>query len=230
MSGTDVHLFNCNGVGGQKWIPQADGTLKNPQSGLCLTAAGGATANGTVLEITACTGAASQKFSVTNPVALTSGNRVSLAGDDGMLHDELRAARVRQRLCCRRCRQSSSAGDKADATWIVRPGLSNAACVSFESSNFANGYLRQTGSAQILQNINDGTPGFATDATFCPVPGTERDGDLVPMGGQLRRSYLRHYLGTLYLASNGGADPWDSADLLDPGRELEPGTRLGAVT
>ena len=61
-AGTKVDLFNCNGVGGQQWVPQANGTLKNPQSGLCLTDPGGNTANGTGLDIEACTGAASQIF------------------------------------------------------------------------------------------------------------------------------------------------------------------------
>ena len=61
-AGTKVDVFNCNGVGGQQWVPQANGTLKNPQSGLCLTDPGGNTANGTGLDIEACTGAASQIF------------------------------------------------------------------------------------------------------------------------------------------------------------------------
>src|SRR5262249_6892787 len=31
--GTKVELWTCNGVGGQKWVPQSNGTLLNPQSG-----------------------------------------------------------------------------------------------------------------------------------------------------------------------------------------------------
>lgn len=46
------------------WIQQADGTLKNPQSGLCLTDAGSNTANATSLDIEACTRAANQQFAV----------------------------------------------------------------------------------------------------------------------------------------------------------------------
>ncbi|HEV2635695.1 MAG TPA: arabinofuranosidase catalytic domain-containing protein, partial [Actinocrinis sp.] len=34
--GTKVELWDCNGVGGQKWIQQSNGSLLNPQSGLCL--------------------------------------------------------------------------------------------------------------------------------------------------------------------------------------------------
>ena len=206
-AGTDTQLFNCNGVGGQQWVPQADGTLKNPQSGQCLTATGGATANGTVLEIQPCTGAASQKFGVTPSVALGSGNRVSLqATTSCCTASYVRHASGNGLLSS--IAAGSSAGDKADATWIVRPGLSNAACVSFESSNFANGYLRQA-SSQLKQQTNDGTAGFATDATFCPVAGLSGTGISLQWAGN-SSLYIRHYMGSLYLASNGGANAWDT--------------------
>lgn len=66
--GTGVELYDCNGVGGQQWLPQADGSIKNPASGLCLDAPNGATANGTPLRIWTCNGAAAQKFTVTTPI------------------------------------------------------------------------------------------------------------------------------------------------------------------
>ncbi|MFT4029144.1 MAG: arabinofuranosidase catalytic domain-containing protein [Protaetiibacter sp.] len=206
-AGTDVHLFNCNGVGGQEWVPQPDGTLKNPQSGLCLTATGGATSNGTILEIQACTGAASQKFTVTSQVALSPGTRVSLQATTSCCTSSYVRHAYGNGLSST-ITQSSSAGDKADATWIVRAGLSNSACVSFESSNYANGYLRQVGSV-LTQQANDGTPGFATDATFCPVPGQSGTGISLQWAGN-SSLYLRHYGGTLYLASNGGSNAWDT--------------------
>jgi hypothetical protein len=31
---------------------------------------------------------------------------------------------------------------KADATWIVEPGLANSSCVSFESANGSGDYIR----------------------------------------------------------------------------------------
>lgn len=63
-SGTKVELFNCNGIAGQVWTQQADGTLKNPQSGLCLTDPGSNTANATILDIEPCTAAPNQQFAV----------------------------------------------------------------------------------------------------------------------------------------------------------------------
>ncbi|MFJ5028532.1 arabinofuranosidase catalytic domain-containing protein [Streptomyces sp. NPDC088560] len=61
-AGTQVELWDCDGVGGQKWVQQADGSLLNPQSGRCLDAPDGATANGTRLRIWDCNGSAAQKF------------------------------------------------------------------------------------------------------------------------------------------------------------------------
>jgi len=63
-AGSAVELWDCNGVGGQKWVQQADGSLRNPQSGLCLDAPNGSTANGTHLQIWTCNGGAPQKFTV----------------------------------------------------------------------------------------------------------------------------------------------------------------------
>ncbi|WP_029291353.1 arabinofuranosidase catalytic domain-containing protein [Cellulomonas sp. HZM] len=64
-NGTKVELWDCNGVGGQKWVQQADGSLLNPQSGRCLDAPSGVTTNGTRLQIWDCNGSAAQKFALT---------------------------------------------------------------------------------------------------------------------------------------------------------------------
>jgi hypothetical protein len=62
--GTKVELWDCNGVGGQKWIQQGNGSLLNPQSGLCLDDPSGNTANGIDLQIYTCNGTTAQDFSV----------------------------------------------------------------------------------------------------------------------------------------------------------------------
>jgi len=82
--GTKVELWDCNGVGGQKWIQQADGSLLNPQSGLCLDDPSGNTANGTQLQIWTCNGTGAQKFSVNGggPVNSPGGKCMDVAGDD----------------------------------------------------------------------------------------------------------------------------------------------------
>ena len=51
-------------MGGQVWQQQADGSLRNPQSGRCLDSPNGATGNGTRLQIWDCNGSAAQKFAL----------------------------------------------------------------------------------------------------------------------------------------------------------------------
>ncbi|MFC5204055.1 arabinofuranosidase catalytic domain-containing protein [Streptomyces kaempferi] len=83
-NGTQVELWDCNGVGGQKWVQRADGSLFNPQSGRCLDSPDGATANGTRLRIWDCNGSAAQRFAVNGgaPVAAPGGTCADVAGDD----------------------------------------------------------------------------------------------------------------------------------------------------
>jgi hypothetical protein len=83
-NGTQVELWDCNGVGGQKWVQQADGSLRNPQSGRCLDSPSGATANGTRLQIYDCNGSAAQKFSVNGGGTIIGpgGKCVDVAADD----------------------------------------------------------------------------------------------------------------------------------------------------
>jgi hypothetical protein len=83
-NGTQVELWDCNGVGGQKWVQQADGSLRNPQSGRCLDSPSGATANGTRLQIYDCNGNAAQKFSVNGGGTIIGpgGKCVDVAADD----------------------------------------------------------------------------------------------------------------------------------------------------
>lgn len=52
-----------------------------------------------------------------------------------------------------------------DSQWCLRLGLSNPSAVSFESVNFPGRYLRHQGFEVVLAP-DDGTAGFAADATF----------------------------------------------------------------
>jgi hypothetical protein len=82
--GTKVELWDCNGVGGQKWVQQANGSLLNPQSGLCLDDPSDNTANGTGLQIYTCNNSAAQTFSVNGGGMIDGpgGQCVDVAGDD----------------------------------------------------------------------------------------------------------------------------------------------------
>ncbi|WP_441247604.1 alpha-L-arabinofuranosidase B [Kitasatospora sp. McL0602] len=104
---------------------------------------------------------------------------------------------------------SSSATDKGDATWIVRAGLANSNCVSFESADTSGSYLRHY-AFQLHLQPNDNTTQFAADATFCPKSGNSGTGySLQPFNYPAK--YIRHYAFTAYIASNGGSNAWDSA-------------------
>jgi hypothetical protein len=62
---------------------------------------------------------------------------------------------------------SSPALARADASWIVHTGMADPRCVSFESSNYRDQYLRHQNS-RLQRNPPDGSDLFKSDATFCP--------------------------------------------------------------
>ena len=106
---------------------------------------------------------------------------------------------------------SSSSTLKADATWIVEPGLAESSCVSFQSANDSGQYLRHS-NFELYLNSNDGSSQFAQDATFCPVSGNSGTGWSLMSDNYLAK-YIRHYNYTVYIASDGGSNAWDSATL-----------------
>jgi hypothetical protein len=106
---------------------------------------------------------------------------------------------------------SSTATLKGDATWIVRAGLSNSSCFSFESANKSGQYLRHS-NYQVYLQAGDGSSQFVQDATFCQQPGNSGQGSSFQSVNFPTR-YLRHYAFTAYIASNGGSNTFDSSNL-----------------
>ncbi|MFR9794743.1 alpha-L-arabinofuranosidase B [Streptomyces sp. MS06] len=105
----------------------------------------------------------------------------------------------------------SSTVDRNDATWIVRRGLADASCVSFESRNYPGDYLRHS-DFRLYRQPTDGTPLFRADATFCPTAGKSGTGTSFASYNYPSR-YLRHYDYDVYLASDGGSHTFDSSTL-----------------
>jgi non-reducing end alpha-L-arabinofuranosidase len=104
---------------------------------------------------------------------------------------------------------SSAAQDKSDATWIVRRGLADASCVSFESKSNPGDFLRHQNSALHLQPF-DGTDLNRADATFCPQPGKNGKGNSFH-AINFPTKYIRHYYGKIYIAGDGDStNPWDA--------------------
>ncbi|MET7946391.1 ricin-type beta-trefoil lectin domain protein [Micromonospora sp. NPDC005324] len=62
-AGAKVQLWDCNGGTNQQWAVNANGTISNTQSGLCLDVNANATANGTTVILWTCTAAANQRWS-----------------------------------------------------------------------------------------------------------------------------------------------------------------------
>ncbi len=96
---------------------------------------------------------------------------------------------------------------KQDATFWARPGLANAACLSFESRNFPGRFLRHA-NLRVRTDQNDGSAGFAGDATFCARSGA---GATALESFNNPGAFVRHYHEAVYLARQGGPNPWDSA-------------------
>ncbi|MBA2896913.1 endo-1,4-beta-xylanase [Nonomuraea soli] len=61
-NGARVQIYSCWGGDNQKWRVNADGSIANVQSGLCLDAVGNGTGNGTLLQLYSCWGGNNQKW------------------------------------------------------------------------------------------------------------------------------------------------------------------------
>jgi hypothetical protein len=59
-AGAKAQLWDCHGGTNQRWNLNANGTISNAQSGLCLDVSGNAVANGTQVGLWTCTAAANQ--------------------------------------------------------------------------------------------------------------------------------------------------------------------------
>ncbi|GAA3918927.1 glycoside hydrolase family 43 protein [Actinoplanes auranticolor] len=78
-----------------------------------------------------------------------------------------------------------------DQLWTLVPGLADPAGVSLRSVNYPDRYLRHADYALVL-NANDGTSGFAADATFHRVAGWADAGWTSLRSHNYPDRYLRH--------------------------------------
>jgi non-reducing end alpha-L-arabinofuranosidase len=106
---------------------------------------------------------------------------------------------------------SSSSTAKSNASWIVRAGLANSSCRSFESRDTPGSFLRHQ-NFQLFLHANDGSSLFASDATFCVQAGMNGQGNSFQSTNFPTR-YIRHFSNNVYIASNGGSNAFDSANL-----------------
>ncbi|MGW5663993.1 alpha-L-arabinofuranosidase B [Streptomyces sp. NPDC003758] len=146
----------------------------------------------------------------TSTGSLTPGSRISLQATTApcCTSDYLRHDDADTKVVISNINSSSSATDKADATWIVRAGLANSSCLSFESANNPGQFLRHY-NYELYLNTDNGASTFAQDATFCPTTGNSGVGHSF-QSVNYPTKYIRHYNFTAYIASNGGSNAWDS--------------------
>ena len=104
---------------------------------------------------------------------------------------------------------NSAEQDKGNATWIIRRGLADNACISFESRNNPGDFLRRQNFALHVEAF-DGTAQNRSDATFCPQAGKNGKGRSFHLVNYPEK-YIRHYYGKVYASSDGdGTNPWDT--------------------
>ncbi|MEU0559636.1 AbfB domain-containing protein [Dactylosporangium sp. NPDC006015] len=103
----------------------------------------------------------------------------------------------------------SSAADKLDASFVLRPGLAGAACYSLEARDFPGQYLRHQ-AFRVKLAADDGSALFAADATFCAADGNGGPGVSLRSYNFPTR-FLRHYNSEVWIAANGGTAAYDSA-------------------
>ncbi|KAI1308371.1 carbohydrate-binding module family 42 protein [Xylaria venustula] len=104
---------------------------------------------------------------------------------------------------------SSSDGTlKQQASWTVRQGLGNSACLSFESVDTPGSFIRHA-NYQLMVNANDNSKIFGEDATFCPQTGVNGQGNSFRSWSYPAR-YWRHYNALLYIAGNSGPHEFDN--------------------
>ncbi|KAF8188964.1 Arabinosidase B [Pholiota molesta] len=108
---------------------------------------------------------------------------------------------------------SSPAALQQQASWIVRTGLGNSACYSFESVDTPGSFIRHF-NFELLLNANDGSKLFSEDATYCPQAGLNGQGNTI-RSWSYPSHYFRHFNAVLYAASNGGPSDFDATFLFN---------------
>ncbi|MFD0203312.1 MULTISPECIES: AbfB domain-containing protein [Saccharothrix] len=206
-AGTPLQIWDCNGLPPQQWLHRPDGTLVNPLSGRCLDSPNGATANGTRLRLWDCNGSAAQRLT---PTALSqplkAGMVVSLRATTPGFTD--RRLRHRDRLAVTSpIAAGSPLPDRRDATMVVRPGLADASCFSFEPVGFAGSRLRHA-DFRVRLAADDGSALFRADATFCAEPAGV--GQVRLRAHNVPDRLVRHYASEVHIASPNGGKAFDA--------------------
>ncbi|MEV3860140.1 alpha-L-arabinofuranosidase B [Streptomyces sp. NPDC050095] len=156
--------------------------------------------------------AAGYSSATTNTGTLTPGSRISLKATTApcCTSHYLHRNAADSTVGISAVNSSSPAADRADATWVVRAGLANTSCLSFESAGKPGQFLRHR-NLRLYVNTDDGGGSFAQDATFCATAGNSGSGTSFTSVNYPTK-YVRHYKYSAYIAANGGSNAWDSTN------------------
>jgi len=94
---------------------------------------------------------------------------------------------------------------KQDATFVIRAGLADNTCYSFEARNFPGQYLRHRDFRVRLESGAGSL--FEYDATFCAQPG---NGGVVLAASNIAGN-VRHFAEEVFVAAEGGGHAFDSS-------------------
>jgi hypothetical protein len=105
--------------------------------------------------------------------------------------------------------------DRQDASFIVRAGLADSSCYSFEARNSPGHFLRHS-NFQLHSDASDGSAIFQKDATFCAEqPRAGGAGNVSLESINYPTYHVRHYGGLVYIAAAGAGHAWDNTNLYD---------------
>ncbi|MFJ4503255.1 alpha-L-arabinofuranosidase B [Streptomyces sp. NPDC088864] len=153
--------------------------------------------------------AANYRTATITSSALTPGARVSLRASTPCCTGSYLRHNADSTVAISPITSASPAADKSDATWIVRAGLADSSCLSFESAAARGQYLRHF-DHRLRTAASDNTALFNQDATFCLQAGHSGQGYSFQSANYPNR-FLRHFEYTGYLAGDGvGGHTWDN--------------------
>jgi hypothetical protein len=123
---------------------------------------------------------------------------------------------------------SSPETDRQDATFIVRAGLADNSCYSFESRNQPGHFLRHS-NYQLHSDASDGSVLFQKDATFCAQqPRAGGAGNVSLESYNYPTYFVRHFSSVVYISAAGAGHAWDNPTMYDADSTWRDAAPLGA--
>lgn len=122
----------------------------------------------------------------------------------------------------------SPEADRQDATFIVRAGLADNSCYSFESRNQPGSFLRHS-NYQLHSDASNGSALFQKDATFCAQqPRAGGAGNMSLESFNYPTYFVRHFSSVVYISAAGAGHAWDNPAMYDADSTWRDAAPLGA--